>query len=113
MQYLNFDAWLDETDLIITAEGALDAQTPRGKIPAEFARRAKERGLPVIVLAGTLGQDYQVNYTQGIDGCISILSTPCKLSEAIEHANSLLTDCAENIARILMVGRDLGKVTEG
>ena len=113
MQYLNFDAWLDETDLVITAEGALDAQTPRGKIPAEVARRAKERDLPVVALAGTLGQDYQVNYTQGIDGCMSILRAPCKLSEAIEHADTLLTECAENIARILMVGRDLGKVTEG
>ena len=113
MQYLNFDAWLEEADLVITAEGALDAQTPRGKIPAEVARRAKARGLPVVALAGTLGQDYQINYTHGIDGCVSILNTPCTLSEAIEHAETLLTDCAENIVRLLMVGRDLGKGRKG
>ena len=52
------------------------------------------------------------NPLASIGGCMSILSAPCKPSEAIEHADSLLTDCAENIARILMVGRGLRKGTE-
>ena len=109
MQYLDFDGWLDKVDLVITAEGALDFMTPRGKIPAEVARRSKERGLPVLALAGTLGKDYRVNYTHGIDGLASILNAPCSLNDAIAEANTLLTDCAENVIRLLAVGRNLAK----
>ena len=47
MQYLDFEALLEQADLVITAEGSLDDQSPFGKIPCEVARRAKRRGLPV------------------------------------------------------------------
>jgi len=47
MQYLEIDSLLSESDLVITAEGSIDFQTPRGKIPAEVARRAKKYQLPL------------------------------------------------------------------
>ncbi|KAL8960433.1 MAG: hypothetical protein Q9183_005465, partial [Haloplaca sp. 2 TL-2023] len=67
MQYLHIDQLLDDCDLVFTAEGGLDFQTPRGKLPAEVARRAKKRDLPVVALAGTIGRDAEVNYEIGID----------------------------------------------
>lgn len=48
LQYQNFDALLDDSDLVITAEGGIDGQTVRSKVPAEVVRRAKERGQPAI-----------------------------------------------------------------
>ncbi|MDG4864800.1 glycerate kinase, partial [Streptomyces sp. T-3] len=35
LDHLNLDARLARADLVLTAEGALDFQTPRGKVPAE------------------------------------------------------------------------------
>ena len=46
-------------DLVITGEGRFDAQTLRGKTPFGVARIARQHGVPVIVIAGTLGEGYQ------------------------------------------------------
>ena len=111
MQYLELDRLLTQVDLVITAEGCLDYQTPRGKIPAEVARRAKYYNLPVIALAGTIGQDAEINWQHGIDYFASILTHPCHLQEAIADTANLLTDAAEGIARMLIVGRQIRHCT--
>ncbi|KAI4172029.1 MAG: hypothetical protein LQ348_006828 [Seirophora lacunosa] len=105
MQFLQIDQLLDECDLVFTAEGGLDFQTPRGKIPAEVARRAKKRGLPVVALAGTIGRDAKVNYEIGIDAFASILQRPGSLETAIAEAAILLVESAESAMRMIMVGR--------
>ncbi|MNG13282.1 Glycerate kinase [compost metagenome] len=46
-------------DLVLTGEGRFDAQTLRGKTPFGVARIARQHGVPVIVIAGTLGEGYQ------------------------------------------------------
>ena len=106
-RYLDINGLLKESDLVITAEGALDYQTPRGKIPAEVARRAKEFHLPVIALAGTIGTDARANLHCGIDAYASILEKPCTLEEAIGHAPDLLKRAAEQLMRTICVGRKL------
>jgi glycerate kinase len=111
MQYLELDNLLPEVDLVITAEGCIDYQTPRGKIPAEVARRAKLYDLPVIVLAGSVGEGADVNLQHGIDYFSSILTVPCQLTEAIADAESLLTNAAEQVARLLLVGRQIRQCT--
>lgn len=111
MQYLELDNLLPEVDLVITAEGCIDYQTPRGKIPAEVARRAKLHDLPVIVLAGTIGQGADLNLQHGIDYFASILKAPCQLNEAIANSAPLLTNAAEHVARLLLVGRQIRRCT--
>ncbi|KAL8838701.1 MAG: hypothetical protein Q9176_004941 [Flavoplaca citrina] len=107
MQFLHIDQLLDECGLVFTAEGGLDSQTPRGKIPAEVAQRAKKRGLPVVALAGTIGQDAGVNYDIGIDAFASILQRPGSLDTAIAEAATLLVESAESAMRMIMVGKSL------
>mgnify|MGYP002654658764 CR=1 FL=1 len=109
MQYLHLDELMQEADLVITAEGSLDDQTPFGKIPAEVARRAKQRGLPVIALAGTIGKGVRVNFKHGIDAFASILSRPCSLEDAIAQADTLLVRAAEDALRMVQVGMSLGQ----
>ena len=48
----NFDAHLQEADLVITGEGKLDSQSLRGKVVIGVARRAKKFGVPVVALVG-------------------------------------------------------------
>ena len=104
MRYLDFDRLLAEADLVLTAEGSLDEQTPWGKIPAEVARRAKQHGLPVIALAGTLGKGAALNLQHGIDAYASIMQRPCSLEEAIAKASRLLTQATEEVIRLVRVG---------
>lgn len=107
MQYLEFDALLGEADLVLTAEGSLDGQSPFGKIPCEVGRRARERGLPVIALAGTIGKGVKLTLEHGIDAFASIIKRPCSLDEAIHKADKLLVRAAEDAMRMVRIGVQL------
>jgi glycerate kinase len=104
MRYLAFDALLADADVVVTAEGSLDGQTPFGKIPAEVGRRAKALGLPVIALAGSIGKGCADNFAHGIDAFVSIIKKPCTLEEAIAQADKLLVRAAEDATRMIAVG---------
>jgi glycerate kinase len=109
MHYVKLDELLDQADLVLTAEGCLDGQTPFGKIPAEVARRAKQRNLPVVALAGTIGKGVTDNFDHGIDAFASILKSPCSLQHAIDNAGKLLTRAADDAMRMMLVGAALGR----
>lgn len=108
LDHVDLDARLAVADVVITAEGAIDYQTPHGKIPAEVARRAKRHGKPVIALAGTIGRGARQVHDVGIDAYTSILSAPLDLALAIEYAADLLADETERILRTVLVGASLG-----
>lgn len=86
-------------DLVITGEGRFDGQTAGGKTPLGVARIAAKRGVPTIVLAGTLGEGYRRLYGMGIEAAFSICPGPIPLSEAIERVEELTADTAEAVAR--------------
>lgn len=48
-----------EADLVITGEGRLDAQTGYGKTVAGVAEAARAAGVPVIIVAGSLGDGWE------------------------------------------------------
>ncbi|KAL4802202.1 glycerate kinase [Aspergillus unguis] len=106
-EYFHLENMFDNCDLVITAEGGIDDQTPKGKIPAEVAIRAQERGIPVIVLAGTVGHNAGVNYNAGIDAFTSILQRPSSLEEAVNESERLLVEAAEGVMRMVGIGRGL------
>lgn len=106
-EYVDFETLFDDCDLVLTAEGGIDDQTPRGKIPAEIATRAKRFGLPVIAIAGTIGPGARVNYDVGIDAYTCILQKPTTLEEAIKEAERLTKESAEGVMRMIVVGRML------
>ncbi|MEW2809373.1 glycerate kinase [Streptomyces massasporeus] len=105
LDHLDLDARLARADLVVTAEGALDHQTPRGKVPAEVARRAKLHGRPVLALAGTLGEGS--GEVPGVDACHGILPAPMELAEALLRASELLTDATERALRMIVLGTRL------
>jgi glycerate kinase len=87
-------------DLVITGEGRFDAQTLRGKTPFGVARIARQHGVPVIVIAGTLGEGYQELYSHGIDAAFAVTSGPMSLEQACAEAPRLLRERATDIARV-------------
>ncbi|WP_299478992.1 glycerate kinase [uncultured Roseibium sp.] len=107
MQYLEFEALLTSADLVITAEGSLDGQSPFGKVPCEVAQRARKRDIPTIALAGTIGTGVRTTLDTGIDAFASILKRPCSLEDAILEARKLLRNASEDALRMIMVGARL------
>ncbi len=101
---IDLDRSIRGADLVITAEGAIDFQTPRGKVPAEVARRAADQGVPVIGLAGTLGQGADAVHGIGIDAVASILPVPMSLTDAVRDGEELLIAATERFMRTLMLG---------
>ncbi|WPN27520.1 glycerate kinase [Pseudomonas sp. P5_109] len=87
-------------DLVITGEGRFDAQTLRGKTPFGVARVASQHAVPVIVIAGTLGDGYQALYEHGIDAAFALASGPMTLEQACAEAPRLLRERATDIARV-------------
>lgn len=91
---------LQAADLVLTGEGRFDAQTLRGKTPLGVARVARRQGVPVIVLAGTLGEGYAQLYEHGISAAFALASGPMTLDFACRHAAALLHERARDLARL-------------
>lgn len=87
-------------DLVITGEGRLDAQTLHGKTPLGVARIARRHGVPVIALAGSLGEGYQALYAEGIEAAFSLVPGPLDLAQALANAALLLEQRSGDIARL-------------
>ena len=74
LESTGFDALVQGADLVLTGEGRTDFQTAMGKAPVGVAAAAKKHGVPVVCLAGGLGD--------GADDCSRRASTrscpPCR-----------------------------------
>lgn len=108
-EHVPLDEALATADLVITAEGAIDFQTPLGKVPAEVARRARNHSIPCIGIAGTLGRDYAIVNDIGLDAVFSILEKPRTLDSAIQDAAQLLIAATTQIAHLIQVGVNLAQ----
>ena len=93
------------SDLVITAEGRVDAQSAFGKAPAGVAAAAAEAGIPAVVLAGSLGPGYEALYAHGVCGVFPIVDRPMPLQEALEQAEGLLEHAAESVLRLWLAAR--------
>lgn len=86
--------------LVITGEGKIDGQTVFGKTPVGVAQCAKRAHLPVIALAGSLGEGCEAVYDHGIDALLPIVPGPVSLDQALHHARFNLIRTAANTARL-------------
>ncbi len=104
-RYMDFDRHLDDADLVITAEGRLDRQSAKGKIPGEIGVRARERGTPVFVLAGAIGDGAEDVLDHGVTAYASIASGPSTLAEAMAETEKRLEAAAGQLVRVFAAAR--------
>jgi glycerate kinase len=106
MEALKLDARLKDADLVITGEGRLDSQTARfGKGPAAVARHARNAGIPVVGIGGSVADEIELRRL--FDGLESTVVEPCSLDQAIAQARPLLVRAAARSMRLLLTGRQL------
>lgn len=100
---------MKDADLVITGEGRIDSQTIYGKTPMGVANTAKRYGVPVIGIAGSLADGYEVVHEHGIDMVFTIVPGVCSLDEAMREAAANMERTARNIAKALQCGGNLTK----
>jgi glycerate 2-kinase len=96
---IHFEEHLANADVVLTGEGRIDHQTPRGKTVAGIARRTKGTGKPVIAFAGELGAGYEDVYGAGITQAVGIMPPGVSKEEAMRHAASFLAVAVEKAVR--------------
>ncbi|WP_227003266.1 glycerate kinase [Kozakia baliensis] len=101
VEALGLEKLIADADLVITGEGRIDGQTVHGKAPIAVAKLAKRYDLPVIAIAGSLGEGVEDVHRHGIDAAFSILDHPCTLQEALAEAALNLRRTARNVAATL------------
>jgi glycerate kinase len=91
---------LQGVDLVITGEGMLDGQTVKGKAPVGVAREAKRFGIPVIAIAGAIGEDADLVLKEGIDAFFGIIKKPTSIENAMKYTPEWLQQTGEQVIRI-------------
>jgi glycerate 2-kinase len=98
---VQLDKHMAQASLVITGEGKIDGQTIHGKTPVGVAKRAKKYGVPVIGIAGMLGEDCDAVYRHGIDALFSIVPGTVSLETALLNGEKYTEQLAENLARLI------------
>ena len=107
LELLQFDRHLAGADLVLTAEGRIDAQTCFGKAPGVVAAHADRLGVPCIAIAGSIshGDDLAALHAAGMDAVFSLCSGPMSLEQAQEQSETLLARASEQVVRAFLSGR--------
>lgn len=103
-QALGLEALIAQADLVITGEGRIDSQSLRGKTPVGVARLAQRHGIPVIAIAGSLGNGAEQLHAEGIASMLSVVPGACTLEQALADAARNVRVTARNLAAALQVG---------
>jgi glycerate kinase len=83
----------------------MDAQTLHGKTPMGVAQIARRSGVPVIAIAGSLGQGYKDLYHVGVHAAFSLVNGPMSLQDALTNSAQLIEDRTEDIIRTWLAAR--------
>ena len=66
------------------------------------------KGVPTILLAGTLGQGHEELYNHGIAGIVCIADRPMNFDQSLRRTGELLEAAAHRAMRLIGVGRGMG-----
>jgi len=105
IELIGLERHLAGAALVFTGEGRIDAQTAAGKAPLGIAQAAKRHGVPVLALAGSVGDGVSLLHEHGISSVHSIIQTPMSLEAAMHNAAVLLEQAAEQALRAFLAGR--------
>lgn len=101
LDFIKFEEKLEDVDLVITGEGMLDGQSIYGKTPIGVSRSAAKKNIPVIAVAGTLGEGVEKILDHGINSYFSIIDRPANLAEIVEESPELIAKLVEQIMRTI------------
>ncbi len=96
---IDFNTIIQNADLVITGEGIIDFQTAKGKTVAGVLTRAKQQGIPVVAIGGSIEMCDSVQQ-MGFAGVYPILGEKVPLEVAMQP-DFAATNVENTIRRIL------------
>ena len=104
---VGFDRHLAGASLVITGEGRIDGQSAYGKLTQAVTAAARRHGVPVVAVAGTLGEGHEAMRDAGIAAIEILASTPAERVAAmrdplprIERAAARLVQARGEVASV-------------
>ena len=104
----NLHRHLKGADLVITGEGRVDFQTAFGKTPSGVAKAARKHRIATIAIGGGITDDANGVFKHGIEGLESACARDMSLEEAIANSKAHLTNAAERVIRLVLIGKKMG-----
>lgn len=101
IEYSKLEEKMKGADIVITGEGSIDGQTRFGKTPYGVAKTAKKYDIPVVALAGNIGEDSKILFDYGFTAIFPILPRVETLEEAILNGQKNIEFVCENLGRLL------------
>ena len=91
-------------DLVITGEGRMDGQTAFGKVPLGVLHTARQHGVPVIGLAGSVGDDVHTLHAHGFSAIFPTVAAAATLNDVLAAAEANLERTARQVAAVWQLG---------
>ena len=107
LDLIHFDDRLDGVDLVVTGEGRTDWQSCFGKVMQGVGVHARNRGIPVAGLSGSLGKDALNICDWGISSIMTSVDSPMPLQEALDRAEELYLNAAVRMFRFIRMGMEM------
>jgi glycerate kinase len=95
LRAVRFSDRIAGADLVITGEGRIDRQSGYGKLTGAVTAAARRAGVPVVAVAGGLGEGHE---TLGLDA-IAVASEGVALVQAMRDPLPLIERAAERVVR--------------
>lgn len=95
LSYSKFNDYLDDSGLIITGEGSFDAQSSHGKLPFKVASVAKDAGVPVALIAGSIKEN--IAKTGIFNSYVDLSRLAGSQEEAMIHAGTWVQNATHKI----------------
>jgi len=105
-QIIEIETYIASSDILITAEGAIDNQTSFGKTPVGVGQLGLKYNKPVYVLVGSAPDSMQEIQMAGITAVIPIIRKPVSLNEAIKSATIWLRSASVMLSHIIETSAD-------
>lgn len=97
LELKDFSKKIQGADLIITGEGRVDEQSAFGKVVHGVTEYANKEDIPVIVIAGGIGDGYEAVYDIGVKAVFAIPDSPMSLGKCMNESKRLIGNLMKNI----------------
>ena len=96
---VGFERKLVGASLVITGEGRIDRQSAYGKLTQAVTLAARARGVPVVAVAGGLGEGHEAMRNIGVERIETLTASPAERDAAMRDPLPRIESAAERAVR--------------
>lgn len=100
LETVKFNNHLINCDVVFTGEGKVDSQSIQGKVISGVSKAAQKKNVPVILIAGSIGDGAEKTYSIGVSAIFSINQKPMEFDKAKKFSKANLASITDSILRL-------------